>query len=133
MLPEDFEPDRKQWDNLCSELKIPETFLRDETEKFKAFYWGSGGTKLNWQQAWNFWIRKEVSSRRRGSGPELPIVRSNGHKERPAPIRPMEEGEGNPFEDLLRERGLIGDGPAPPPGAWRKAFSQRKESSDAEI
>ena len=57
-LPEDWRPDEKllAW----AQKNVPQGKIGPETEIFRDYFLGSGGTKLDWRRAWQVWMRKEA-------------------------------------------------------------------------
>lgn len=57
-LPEDWHPDEKllAW----AQKNVPKVNIGAETEIFRDYFLGSGGTKLDWRRTWQTWMRKEA-------------------------------------------------------------------------
>jgi uncharacterized protein YdaU (DUF1376 family) len=57
-LPEDWHPDEKllAW----AQKTVPKVHIGSETEIFRDYFLGSGGTKLDWRRTWQTWMRKEA-------------------------------------------------------------------------
>jgi uncharacterized protein YdaU (DUF1376 family) len=57
-LPEDWHPDEKllAW----AQKNVPKVNIGSETEIFRDYFLGSGGTKLDWRRTWQTWMRKEA-------------------------------------------------------------------------
>ena len=61
-LPDNWEP--RQEDILWAKEQHPNVNTEFETHKFRDYWRGTGGTKLDWDATWRNWIRRSFAIQR---------------------------------------------------------------------
>ncbi len=102
-LPEDWQPDDKllAW----AQKNVPQVKIGIETEIFRDYFLGSGGTKLDWRRTWQTWMRKEAKQshkvKRRLTFEQAERICIREHKTK-------REGESN--DEFIDRMQMIADG-----------------------